>query len=263
MKKIIKFLTPVMVIALVVSCSKGSTSTTPALVTSNATLSTKTAKADNSINTATLPQSVLDYIKTNYPNETVTSSDVENNGNYEVTLSSGTELIFDSKGAFLGIDDDGSNDFGDTKILPSNLPQTILDFITANYPSSSITKAELENNGHYEVKLNDGTELVFDANGVFLGQGVDQDEMKEGNDNNSNDDNSSSSETNIDPATLPQAVKDYISTNYPTATIMQAEKESNGNFEVTLSTGIELYFKPDGSFIKTGNGDDNGDGIGD
>lgn len=53
----------------------------------------------------------------------------------------------------------------------------------------------------------------------------------------------------IDPATLPQSVKDYVSSNYSDAKITKAESDEDG-FEVYLSNGLELIFGPDEKFIK-------------
>jgi hypothetical protein len=53
----------------------------------------------------------------------------------------------------------------------------------------------------------------------------------------------------IDPATLPQSVKDYVSSNYSDAKITKAESDEDG-FEVYLSNGLELVFGPDEKFIK-------------
>ncbi len=130
------------------------------------------SRAINSINVATLPQVILDYISTNYPNETIETSEIEDNGNYEVTLSNNIELIFDSNGDFIGVDDDSADDYGDADINPADLPKNILDYILANCPENTIVEAELENNGNYEVELENSTILVFDGNGAFLGVGV-------------------------------------------------------------------------------------------
>lgn len=256
MKTIKTTLLLVLVTISIVSCSKDNPNPTPDGPT-NANL--VASRADNSINVATLPQTILDYISTNYPNETISSSEIEDNGNYEVYLSNNIELIFDANGDFLGIDDDSNDDYGDTDINPADLPQSILDYVLVNYPNNTITEAELENNGNYEIELDDDTVLVFDGNGAFLGVGVDEDDINGNNDDDENEDD----DQVIDPSTLPQMVIDYISTNYLNETILQAKIESEGSFEVTLNTGLELHFDANGNFTETGNGDDDGDGDGD
>lgn len=215
-------------------------------------LTQETTKSDDVISSASLPQSVLNYITSNYPNIMIYKAEVENNGNYEVTLANTVELIFDSNGEFLGIDDDeGNDDYGDFHIEIANLPQSILDFITTNYPNEIIEEAEIENNGNFEVELSTDITLVFDENGNFLGMGVDHTDM----DNEYDDDEEDYS--NIDPSDLPQQILDYIASNYSSETIIQAEVEDNGYFEVTLSNGMELYFDAESNLISSE--DENGE----
>ena len=207
-------------------------------------------KSDNHIPTASLPQPILDYISTNYPDVMVVKAEQELNGNYEVYLENGLELIFNENGDFLGIDNDGDDNYGDSTINPEDLPQAILDYIGANYPEDPINYAELENNGNYEIELLSGLYLIFDSNGAFLGEGVDDDESND-------DDYDEDDYQNIDPSKLPQSIHDYIAANYPEYSIIQAELEVNGNFEVTLNNGVELYFDSDGNFISAE--DENGE----
>jgi hypothetical protein len=251
MKKIQKSIFGLLLSVTIFSCSKDNSNTTLNGPT-NANLIA--VRADNKINVATLPQVILDFITLNYPNLTILKTDIEKNKNYEVTLSNKVEVIFNTNGTFLGIDDDETEDYGDIDINPEDLPQVILDYILVNYPNEIIDDAELENNDNYEIELNNNVVLVFNANGTFLGVGVDEDNQD--GDNHEND-------QVIDPATLPQIILNYISANYPSDVILQAKIESDGNYEVTLSTGLEILFDTNGIFLGTGNGDDDGDGQGD
>lgn len=207
-------------------------------------------KADVHIRTSTLSQKILNYITANYPNLTIVEAEEEDNQNIEITLSDSTELIFDSVGNFLGEDNDQDDDFGDHDVNISDLPKSIIDFITANYPGVSIEEAEVENNGNYEIELENDVELIFDADGNFLGVARDE------NDNDQDED-----ETDIDPTDLPQIIKDYIIDNYPNNTIIEAEIEEDGSYEVTLNNGVELEFDTDGNFVSAedGNGEDDDD----
>tara|TARA_R100001369_G_scaffold92902_1_gene141216 strand:- start:34523 stop:35260 length:738 start_codon:yes stop_codon:yes gene_type:complete len=207
-------------------------------------------KADVHLRTSTLSQKILNYITANYPNLTIVEAEEEDNGNIEITLSDGTELVFDSAGNFLGEDNDQDDDFGDHNVNISDLPKSITDFITANYPGISIEEAEIENNGNYEIELENDVELIFDADGNFLGVARDE------NDNDQDED-----ETDINPADLPQIIKDYIIANYPNNTIIEAEIEEDGSYEVTLNNGVELEFDENGNFVslEDGNGEDEDD----
>ncbi len=201
--------------------------------------------ADVHVETSTLPQNILDYISENYPDLTIVEAEIEDNQNFEIELSDGTELIFNSQGEFLGVDNE-ENEFDDEEIDPSELPQNILDFINNNFPGVGIEEAELENNGNYEIELENDVELIFDGDGNFLGQAQDENEDDQGED-----------EEDIAPSELPQVILDYIAENYPDNTIIEAELDDEG-YEVTLNNGVELEFDLEGNLISVedGNGDD-------
>ena len=204
--------------------------------------------ADTYVKTSALPQSILDYITTNYPDKTIREAELEDNNNYEVELNDGMELVFNAAGEFLGIDDDADDaddDFGDRDIAASELPQKIKDFLAENYSGASVEEAEIENNGNYEVELDNDVEIIFDADGNFLGQAKDEN----GNDDKDDED--------IAVADLPQVIRDYVAANYPDNTIIEAEREDDG-FEVNLNNGVELKFDAEGNFLEAedNNGDD-------
>lgn len=227
------------------SCSDDDDAVDPG---TNVDLNLTARSSDDYINTAALPQAILNYISTNYPNNTIHEAEIEDNNNYEVELNNGTELIFDSQGNFLGIDDDDDDDFGDEDIAPGNLPEKIRNFIATHFPEATIEEAEKENNGNYEVELSNDVELIFDADGNFLGRADDDD-----NDDRDDDD--------IAVSELPQVIRDYIAENYPNNSIVEAEREDDNTFEVTLNNGVELYFDSDGNFLSAEdhNGDDDDD----
>lgn len=204
--------------------------------------------SDRYVNPASLPQPILTYISTNYPDQTIEEAEREDNDNYEVELLNGPELVFDAQGNFLGIDDDDNDDFGDEDIPVSELPAEIRDFVTQYFPGVTIEEAERENNGNFEIELSNDVELVFDSNGEFLGRLDDGD-----NDDRDDDD--------IAPSELPQVIRDYIAENYPDQTIIEAEKEDDGGFEVTLDNGVELEFDAQGNLeeVDDHNGDDDHD----
>ncbi len=205
-------------------------------------------RSDDHINTAALPQAILDYITTNYPNNTIWKAEIEDNNNYEVELNDETELVFDQQGNFLGIDDDDDDDFGDEEIAPADLPLEIREFISTYFPGTTVEEAERENNGNYEVELSNDVELIFDADGNFLGRAEDDD-----------DDDRDDEDIAVDD--LPQAVRDYIAANYPNNSIIEAEREDDGTYEVTLNNGLEIHFDAQGNFLEADdhNGDDDDD----
>ena len=198
------------------------------------------------VNPSNLPQVILNYISTNYPNQTIVEAEsyTENSMTYyEVELDNGIEFYFDSNGNVL---EEGDSD--DEYIDPSTLPQAILDYIAINYPNLTIEEAEMEqdDNGNtvYEVELSDDTELYFDANGNLLASYSDDDD----------DDDDSTSVAN-----LPTAIQQYIATNYSGYTVEEAEIEdlfgdnTQQVYEVELEQGnqeITLYFDMAGTFIQ-------------
>lgn len=208
-----------------------------------------TAQAsDLYVNPASLPQVILDYISTNYPEHTISEAEREDNNNYEIELRNGPELIFDAEGNFLGIDDDSDDDFGDEDIAPANLSSKIRDFVEEHFSGATIEEAERENNGNIEIELSNDVELIFDADGNFLGRTDDSD------DDDKDDDDIAASD-------LPQTIIDYINENYPDNSIIEAEKEDDGGFEVTLNNGVEIEFDAEGNFeeVEDHNGDDDDD----
>lgn len=204
--------------------------------------------SDVYINPAALPQAILNYVSIHYPNNTITEAEIEDNNNYEVELNNGIELIFDQQGNFLGIDDDDDDDFGDEDIAPGDLPANIRNFIATHFPGTTIQEAERENNGNYEIELSNDVKLIFDADGNFLGRADDED-----NDDKDDED--------IAISDLPQLIRDYITANYPDNTIIEAEREDDNTYEVTLNNGVELKFDADGNFVSAEdhNGDDDDD----
>ena len=229
----------------IVSCSKNSED-----VLNDSTVGIA-LKADAKVRVGDLPVEILDFVAREYPELTINKAEEEDNGNFEVELSNGTELIFDANGSFLGIDDysQENGEFDDSEIAKEDLLQVILDYIELNYPGVGIDEAELEHNNQYEVELNNDTILIFNMDGDFQGVGVDEnDQDNDGNydweDENGNDDGDS-----IDLAQLPEIALLYLQENYPNLTIVYAEIEGEGDFEVTMSNGLEVYFDAEGNFL--------------
>lgn len=125
-------------------------------------------EANNNIPIGSLPSSITNYITANYAGASIVAAELEDNGTYEVELDNGLELYFDADGNLLYIDEENEGDNGENAIPLSSVPVEITDYIAANYPSFVIVEVELQANGDYEVRLNGGVELYFNANGDFL-----------------------------------------------------------------------------------------------
>lgn len=177
------------------------------------------ADDDRPIAIGSLPNSIIDYVSRNYPQQSIVWAEWDDD-EFEIYLSNGFELYFDGNGNFISID-------REELIDPADLPQSVLSYISQNYPNTTILYAELDDN-YYEVKLDIGIELYFDLSGNYLGLSAD--------------------DLVIDPADLPATVLSYIQQNYPNVQILSAELDDN-LYEVELSNGVELYFDLRGNFL--------------
>jgi hypothetical protein len=176
-----------------------------------------------------LPLKATTYIDNNYPDATVTYVVMMDNSTakYIVTLNTTEELAFTEVGEFLGDGRNyhGNHHGGDTicgdsthnghhggrhrghhggphgqGIPVDSLPTDITEFITANYSGFSIRHAEIDTlcieGVVFEVMVGnqglDPAKLVFDLSGNFLFKG-----------------------NRIRYEDTPQAVKDYVTTNFP------------------------------------------------
>ena len=245
MKTIQKMSLIILSLLTVVSCSKNSEDVLNDLPEGIA------LKADVKVRVGDLPVAILDFVAREFSGLFIDEAEEEDNGNFEVELSNGTELVFDANGTFLGIDDDSqeNGDFDDSEIAEEDLLQVILDYIELNYPGVGIDEAEMEHNDHYEVELNNDTVLIFDADGEFLGVGVDENDQDGDGDYDWEDEDDNDDGDTIDPGQLPEMALTYLEDNYPNLTIVHAEIEDEGEFEVTMSNGLEVYFDAEGNFL--------------
>ncbi len=211
----------------------------------------------DSIDIASLPQSISDYITANYPNESIVRAVTKPNGGYAVKLSDDTVLLFNADGEFFdecgdrpggghgghgghGGGQGGPNGgcaLGDTIDIAS-LPTTVTDFVTANYTGETVTVAVVKPSGKFGVELSNGTVLLFTADGTFIRE-------CDGTPVGPHHPHGQA----IDPSALPQAALDYVAANYPAATIERAAVFNNGFYGVRLSDGTHILFDADGNVI--------------
>lgn len=185
-----------------------------------------------------LPQIILDYVATNYPDAAIEEAGKDpENGDFIVLLDNDLVLIFDKDGNFLEVwEDDEDEDWEEIDI--ANLPQVILDYVAANYPTATIDDADVNTeDGSFAIFLDTDLVLIFDKDGNFL------EEMNE-------DDFDEDDLDEIDPADLPQAVKDYIAANHASATIEEAGIDPvDGNIYVLLDSDLVLVFDASGNYL--------------
>ena len=212
------------------------------------------------INKEDLPQSLLDYLTENYPDDEVRHAWIDENGGYVVLLRGRTAVRFDNAGAFIeAVENAGRRRKGRdndrpalTEVDLADLPASITDYISTHYEDYSMVKAGTDNEGYYHVKLENGPMLIFDADGNFVEareRGNDDDRRRDRRRGNG-DQEHNDRWTAIDIANLPAAVTDFVADKYPEATILRAGTDAEGNFGVILDNGIALIFDADGVFLK-------------
>lgn len=81
---------------------------------------------------------------------------------YEVTLTDGTEISFDSNGNWENVETNNA------KAVPAGfIPKAISDYVAKNQPSTRIVGIDKERNG-YEVELSNGVDIKFNKDGQFI-----------------------------------------------------------------------------------------------
>lgn len=110
-----------------------------------------------------LPKPAQTFISTHFKGQTASYA-IEDKGilstDYDVMLSGGTEIEFDSKGNWKEID-------GNKSALPNSvLPKAVANYISKNYKDQVVEKIEKE--AGYKVEFINDLELKFDSNGKFL-----------------------------------------------------------------------------------------------
>jgi len=130
------------------------------------------------------------------------------------------------------------NGFNPTpSILPSNLCNEILNYVSLHFPNSSILKVEKEIGKNsrvtYEVDLTGKIELVFNNNCSIIDIETDNKALPN--------------------SVIPKSLKDYVILNYPNNFITGWKLESNYQ-EIELNNGVGLEFNLNGTFIRVDKG---------
>ncbi len=126
---------------------------------------TCSARDEYSTDVNVLPAAAKTLISKHFQNLGVNQIKIDRHSfggdDYEVALSDGTEIDFDSKGNLEEVDCGRSGKVPGALILKS-----VRDYVVKNYPKQNIIKYEVKRKG-YEVELNNGLDLVFDKQGKF------------------------------------------------------------------------------------------------
>ena len=126
---------------------------------------TASARNNYSHNPADLPNSAQTILKNNFKagvSHIKIEKDFGKIKEYDVVLTDGTEVTFDSHGNWKDIE------VRQNASVPSSLmPKAITEYIKLNQKKVKITGIEKNRSG-YEVELSNGVEIKFNSEGQFL-----------------------------------------------------------------------------------------------
>lgn len=190
------------------------------------------------VDPASLPQSILDYIAANHAAEEIDIAGINaEDGEYVIVFESGLVLIFDTDGNYIEefTEDDYDDDLDE--VDPATLPQSILDYLASNHADATIDEAFIDSEeGEYIIILNTDIIVVFDLDGNFI-------EEFEADFEDYCDE--------VDVADLPQAIADYVSSNYAGQEIEEAWFDDEANeYYIELTNDLVLVFDTDGAFLR-------------
>ncbi|MCO5248666.1 MAG: PepSY-like domain-containing protein [Chitinophagales bacterium] len=114
----------------------------------------------------------------------------------------------------------------------NNIPNTSQTIISEYFPNAKIIKIEKkitpDNDGTvYEIKLDNGFEIEFDANGKVTD--IDGNHQR------------------IPDGLLPKNILEYVQAHYPNLFIVEVDYETYG-YEIELNNDIDLHFDSNGNF---------------
>jgi cytochrome b involved in lipid metabolism len=202
---------------------------------------------------ADLVTNIKTYITTNYSGATITSAHKESDNTFDVLITTATgarlNLNFSAAGEFLSVSSNGSNHSNrETQVAVADLLANITTYITTNYVGATITSAHKDWNGGFEVYITTAAGVRLELN--FTGTG----EFVVGSDSKNNH---SASMVSVIVTDLIATIKEYITTNYVGATIKEAHLESDGSYDITITTAagtkLKLNFTATGVFVSVTN----------
>lgn len=123
------------------------------------------AKDKYSTDPNVLPQTARTILANHFPKAKVSHIKIDKHTfggtDYDVILTDGTEIDFDSKGNLDEVDCGRSGQVPDGLVAKS-----VLSYVKKSYPGQRIVKYDIKSNG-YDVELQSGVEIEFDKQGRF------------------------------------------------------------------------------------------------
>jgi hypothetical protein len=210
-----------------------------------------------------LPAPALDYLADNFPNAIIERAyEIRLPRNivvFGVRLSDGNEALFSADGGFIS-----SSDGSSVTLNIADLPGMAIQYLNNNYPNWTSQSIQIELDDDYgqaylSVRLNNGTEIIFDADGQWLcgGSGVRDDDDCDDDDDDDCDDDDDDNNGQCRTSDLLNAVRPWLDANLDSYQIKDIECEDfcdddDIQIEVELR-GVEeeYYFDLDGNFLYT------------
>lgn len=120
----------------------------------------------------------------------------------------------------------------DRPISPDKLPAAAKEFIKKAFPEIAIVYAEIDKEfakTQYEVRLNDGTKVVFNSKGEW--------------------DKVECIRKAVPAFLVPETIANYVQETFPGNLIEKIDKERFG-WSIELSNDLELDFSPEGALLR-------------
>lgn len=125
------------------------------------------------------------------------------------------------------------SDDKDEPVAVTTLPEAAQTFLSSHYAGVKVQSAVRDKDDHnveYDVRLANGHEVTFDAEGNWT------------------DVDAPTGQT-VPDGLVPEAVALYIATNYPSEGINEISRSAAG-YEVDLTNGVDLVFDSFGNFLR-------------
>jgi len=177
------------------------------------------------INPVFLPFNIKRYITDTYPNSTVVKASFSAENGYELYLTNGYKLFFNTDKSFEKLEREITN--------MQDLPSEISVYLLKNYPTYKTRYVKLEqftqDSGQYIIKLDKGTKLYFNLQGILSGQYIFDYGL-----------------TNLTPKILSHLNQEYK--NIPVVNLIY-----NGNYLVYLNDGTKVTYNVSSNWVETEN----------
>ena len=116
---------------------------------------------DTPIPVEQLPEAAKTFVQANFKDQKIMYVEKDWNS-FECRLADGTKIEFTKKGAWK------TSDRKNTAVPAGVVPETIQEYVKANFPGCVITKIDKERYG-YDIEMSNDIDLKFNYQGVLIG----------------------------------------------------------------------------------------------